>query len=119
MANFQSTERNPWNPFLPTERDLKRTEQLAKKNPVVAGVLSLLLLPIGLVYLNRGINSLKILGYLFVIGFLVGLSSVSEEDANAMGEVVGTAGSVAIAVEQIRAVTEARKRKNASNFFQE
>ena len=112
MANFKSIEDNIWNPFIPTERDIKRTEKLAQKNPVVAGILSLLLLPIGLVYLNRGVNSLKILGYVFALAFLVGLSSPSEEEAEEIGEGIGYLGAIAITVEQVRTVTEARKRKN-------
>jgi len=52
-----------WNPFIPTKRDLERTDELAKKDPIITGVLSYLFLPAGLIYLNRAINPLKIFGY--------------------------------------------------------
>ena len=41
-----------FNPFLPTRRDIERTDELARKNPVLAGFLTFFLLPLGMIYLN-------------------------------------------------------------------
>lgn len=110
MANFQAKEQNPWNPFLPTDRDFQRTEELSKKNPVVAGVLTCIFPPAGLIYLNRGVNYLKILGYVFIFAFCIALISDTEETAEDAGEVVGLAGSIALIAESVNCVTQARNR---------
>ena len=78
MANLQSKESNPWNPFEPTRRDIRRTKELSQKNPVVAGILGFFPL-FGMLYLNRGVNCLKILGYVFVSAFMFALISNSEK----------------------------------------
>ena len=44
---------NKWNPFIPTKRDIQRTDELAAKNVAVAGILTFLFAPAGLIYLNR------------------------------------------------------------------
>jgi hypothetical protein len=41
-----------WNPFIPTERDLARTDELASKNVNTAGIITFLFFPAGLFYLN-------------------------------------------------------------------
>ncbi|MGD1919865.1 MAG: hypothetical protein ACFCAD_13825 [Pleurocapsa sp.] len=110
MSNFQVKEHNPWNPFLPTKRDIQRTEELSKKNHVVAGLLTFLLLPVGMIYLNRGVNSLKILGYVFIFAFLVGIVSDTEETAEGAANVVGLAGSIALIAESANCVIQARNR---------
>ena len=110
MANFQATEFNPWNPLCPTQRDLDRTNELAKKNPVVAGVLTAIFPLFGLIYLNRGVNFLKILGYVFVLSFAVGITVESEETAETMGNMISLGGTVALIVEQTGSVSQARKR---------
>jgi len=110
MANFQATDFNPWNPFCPTQRDLNRTEELAKKNTFVAGFLTAIFPLFGLIYLNRGVNFLKILGYVFVLAFAVGITIESEETAESIGEVIGLGGNVALVAEQIGSVTQAKKR---------
>ncbi|RUT08356.1 hypothetical protein DSM106972_015240 [Dulcicalothrix desertica PCC 7102] len=110
--NYQS-EYSPWNPFLPTKRDIERSEELSKKEPWVAGVLSFLLLPAAMIYLNRGVNNLKIVGYVFVIAFAVGLTtynSKNEKELDAIGNLIGVCGQIAATAENIRAVTLARKR---------
>ena len=112
MANFQATELNPWNPFCSTKRDLKRTDELAKKNPIVAGVLTAIFPLFGMLYLNRGVNCLKILGYVFLIGFAIGLTVDPEEDVSAITNVVGLGGTAALVVEQVGSINQARKRKN-------
>ena len=112
MANFQATDSNPWNPFEPTKKDLERTEKLAKKNPTVAGILGFLFPLAAMIYLNRGVNTLKILGYVFIAGFIIGftMSESSEEDIDVMCNVVGLSGTVAIAAEHFMAVEKARQR---------
>ncbi|MBE9201132.1 MULTISPECIES: hypothetical protein [unclassified Nodularia (in: cyanobacteria)] len=114
--NQNQPEDSPWNPFIPTKRDISRTEELAKKSPVVAGVLTFFMVPIAMIYLNRGVNNLKILGYVFVIGFMLGVVSYKENEENntaktpIIGNVVGLGGSIALISENIRAITLARKR---------
>lgn len=114
MANLQSKESNPWNPFEPTQRDIQRTNELSQKNHVVAGVLSLFFLPVGMIYLNRGINSLKILGYVFVFAFVFALMSNSEEEAAEIGNGIGVLGSITIVAEQVNTVIKARQRKKVN-----
>ena len=115
MTSLQSQENyeaNPWNPFEPTERDVERTEKLAKKNPVVAGLLTLFFLPAAMIYLNRGINPLKIFGYAFILGVTIaGFTSKSEEEAFQQGRTVGTIANIVIMAENINTITQARKRK--------
>lgn len=102
---------NRWNPFITTQRDIVRTEELAAKNPITAGVLSCLFVPAGLIYLNRGINSLKILGYVFAAGVVLGLTSnPNDENANNTGSLISLIGTGAITAEQVMAVNKARQR---------
>ena len=107
-----------FNPFLPTRRDIERTDELARKNPVLAGFLTFFLLPLGMLYLNRGVNGLKILGYTFIVAFIVGATNYnkSDKELEAMSEPVGVIGSIAAIVESTRAVTLARKRQSEANF---
>jgi len=105
---------SPWNPFAPTKRDIERTEKLAEKSPVVTGVLGSIFPVIAMIYLNRGRNSLKILGYLFVISFSIGVvatvSKVSQKQLAPITHALSLGGTVALTLENIRAVTLARKR---------
>ena len=111
MANFQSQESNPWNPFEPTQRDIQRTKELSQKNPVVAGILTFLLLPVGMIYLNRGVNSLKIIGYVSAFAFIFALASDPEDLTNEASEGIAYIGGIVATVEQVNAVTKARQRK--------
>lgn len=111
MANLQFKESNPWNPFEPTQRDIQRTKELSQKNPVVAGILCFLFTPFGMIYLNRGINSLKIFGYVLICVFVFALASDSEEEADTVAEGIGFLGNIAIVVEQVNIVHMARRRK--------
>jgi hypothetical protein len=103
-----------WNPFIPTERDVERTEELAKKDPTTAGVLAIFFAPAAMIYLNRGVNSLKILGYVFVIAFMLGFfgynSKKSESQLDKIGHLISFSGSIAIIFENVRCVSLARKR---------
>ena len=114
MANLQSKESNPWNPFEPTQRDIQRTNELSQKNHVVAGILSFLFLPAAMIYLNRGINSLKILGYFFLCIFVFALMSNSEEEAAEIGDGISVLGSITIVAEQVNTVIKARQRKKVN-----
>lgn len=102
-----------FNPFVPTKRDIERTEELASKDPVVAGSLGFLF-PIGaMIYLNRGINSLKIFGYVFLIGFMIGMLGYNSNDkeVKVISKVIGVLGNVALMTENCRTITLARKRQ--------
>ncbi|MDF5734264.1 MULTISPECIES: hypothetical protein [unclassified Nostoc] len=111
--NQNQTPNSPWNPFVPTKRDISRTEELAQKSPVVAGVLTFFIPLATMIYLNRGVNNLKILGYVFVTAFIIGIASYDEKDprkTERIGNLVGLCGQVAIITENVKAVTLARKR---------
>ena len=98
-----------WNPFIPTQRDINRSSELAQKNEIVAGILSFIFFPAGLIYLNRAINPLKILGYPIVLGVLVNIgSSNSEENPSSFISLLGVS---AITAEQVIAVKSARQRQ--------
>ncbi|MEH2002662.1 MAG: hypothetical protein V7L00_28665 [Nostoc sp.] len=112
-TDFNQTPDSPWNPFLPTKTDITRTEELAEKSPIVAGVLTFFLVPAGMIYLNRGVNNLKILGYVFVAAFILGIVSYEEKDTGKMegvSNLLGLCGQVALITENVKAVTLARKR---------
>lgn len=111
MNDLQSQQSEVWNPFCPTKRDLKRTEQLAQKNSLVAGILAFLFPIAAMIYLNRGINSLKILGYALTIGIALSISAESEEKAFDIGRATGTITKIVIVVENINAIDRARKRQ--------
>lgn len=98
-----------WNPFVPSTRDITRTNELAQKNEILAGVLSFIFFPAGLIYLNRAINPLKIFGYTIILGILlkVGSSSNPEENSTNFISLLGISG---ITAEQVIAVKSARKR---------
>lgn len=114
MNNLKYQESAAWNPFAPTQRDLKRTEKLAKKNPVIAGVLAFFFVPAAMIYLNRGINPLKIFGYALVIGMALSVSAESEESAFEMGRGIGTVANIIIVVENINTIQQARRRQSIS-----
>lgn len=117
-SNEDQNNSSAWNPFLPTKRDIDRTEELAGKNPVIAGFLTFLFPLAAIVYLNRGVNNLKILGYVVLVSFSLGVVSVnqSNKEAEAMGEFVGVVGLIAMITENSRAVTLARKRQSEVKF---
>ncbi len=114
----ESTPRDFWNPFEPTNRDIQRTKVLAGKNPVIAGVITFLFLPLGMIYLSRGVNNLKILLYSSIASFLMGgfIISISSSEAetlktaNKLGNLMGLAGGITIVAENVRCVTLARQR---------
>ena len=116
MSNFQASESNPWNPFIPTARDIKRTNKLAQKNKWVAGILTLLFPPVGMIYLNRGVNCLKILGYIFMIGFIIGFTADPEEDLQEISDLVGLGGTIALVVEQVGTIERARDRQKNTDY---
>ena len=103
---------NKWNPFIPTKRDIQRTDELAAKNVAVAGILTFLFAPAGLIYLNRGVNALKIVGYVFAVSFAIGLIAQPKEDSDSysIGQLVGSIGGIAMTAEQIMAVNKAQQR---------
>lgn len=109
--NENQIEHSSWNPFVPTERDINRTEELAKKDPIIAGLLAFFLLPAAMIYLNRGVNNLKIFAYVFVVAFAIGIMQGSnKKETEGLANIVGFAGSIAAINENYRSVTLARKR---------
>lgn len=109
---LQEQPDNKWNPFIPTERDIQRTNELAAKNVAVAGILTFLFALAGLIYLNRGVNALKIIGYVFAVSFAIGLIAQPREDSDSysIGQLVGSIGGIAMTAEQIIAVNKAQQR---------
>jgi hypothetical protein len=109
QTNNSSAEKS-WNPFISTKRDIERTDELASKNAVLAGTLSFVFVPAGLIYLNRGVNSLKILGYVLAASFMFGLVTKAEGNSKDIGNLLGLIGTGAITAEQVMAVNKARQR---------
>ena len=109
---LQEQPDNKWNLFIPTERDIQRTNELVAKNVTVAGILTFLFAPAGLIYLNRGVNALKIVGYVFAVSFAIGLIAQPNEDSDSysIGQLVGSIGGIAMTAEQIMAVNKAQQR---------
>jgi|GEM_PF-2082115 len=106
---------NPWNPFITTNRDVARTSELGAKNAILAGALTFIFLPAGLLYLNRGINSLKIIGYIFAVSFLFAIATKAEENPRKLSNLISLIGSGAITFEQVMAVKKARQRPQESS----
>jgi hypothetical protein len=106
---------NPWNPFITTKRDIVRTSELGSKNAVVAGALTFIFFPAGLLYLNRGINSLKIIGYIFAVSFLLSIVTKADENSPNFSSLISLIGTGAITFEQVMAVKKARQRPQESS----
>lgn len=105
-----STTDNPLNSFIPTKRDKARTDVLASKNIALAGILTFFILLAGLIYQSRGVNALKIVGYIFAVAFMFGLVTEAEDNSNSSANLIGLIGSGAITAEQMIAVNKARQR---------
>ena len=75
-------------------------------------ILTLFCVPLGLFYLDIGINALKILGYTYILAFafLIGLNTYAHREANDIAETIAFTGGIVIVLEQVITVTEARKR---------
>jgi hypothetical protein len=142
-SNQEQYKGSIWNPFVPTKRDIERTDELASKNAVIAGVLGFIF-PIGAAfYLNRISNSLKLGMYFMIIIFPILFSVQSQfierfkniENAEQLTEEqfiekVNTINqeyipvirginfliSIAFMAESARAVTLARKRQSENNL---
>lgn len=99
-----------WNPFIPTERDLARTDELASKNVITTGIITFLFLPAGLIYLNRGVNTSKIFGYALILTILLILSGKGK------GRITSFIALGAIAAEQVLTVKSAHRRKGNFNI---
>ena len=108
-----------WNPFIPTKRDLERTDELAQKDPIITGVLSYLFLPAGLIYLNRAVNPLKIFGYtIFLSIFFTTIfsSKKNEDDSNPLVGFIAFVGMSGWTAEQVITVNKARQRQKGNSF---
>lgn len=120
-----------WNPFVPTERDIERTDELANKNPIIAGLLGFFLPISACIYLNRASNSLKINLYFLIIMIPIMFAFLNEpkksyENAEQFLEDTGRIikkytpimrgvyilGGISLMTENSRAVTLARKRQS-------
>lgn len=104
-----------WNPFIPTERDLSRANELAQKNLILTGVLTFIFFPVGLIYLNRAINPLKIFGYTFILSIVFGLggSSRAKEDFINFVYLLGIGTMTA---EQVITIKSASKKLGQGNI---
>jgi len=124
-SNEEQYQGSAFNPFVPTKRDIARTEELANKNHIVAGLLGFIFPIAAMIYLNRASNNLKMIAYSFVIGTAVGFTFIttnqnkdveevieSSQGYNAIGRVFNLLGSIAFMTENGRAVTLARKRQS-------
>ncbi len=113
------------NPFVPTKRDIERTEVLADKNLIIAGLFGFFIPIGGMIYLNRVSNNLKIAAYFAIISFAIVFTFLytsinqnksyeearkSAEKYDAILQVVQVLGSIAFMTENVRAITLARKR---------
>ena len=104
---MQSNIKNKLNPFICTARDVNRTGELSKKNPVLTGAITFFFFPAGLFYLNRGINTLKIIGYLFTVTFLLNMVTDSNQKLKDFIELIAIG---AITTEQVLTINKARQR---------
>lgn len=133
-SNQEQYKGSIWNPFVPTKKDIARTDELASKNPVIAGLSGLL--PFAdTIYLNRTSNHIKI-GIYFSI-FLIPIMFAFLSDIRKSPENVETfdeftdkitrkyipimtglyvVSSIASMAENARAVTLARKRQSENNL---
>lgn len=112
MTHFQPHEPNFWNPFIPTERDLTRTNILANKKVAVVVIFGLLLSPLAsALYLNRFLNTFKILGYVCFLSMALGYGhDVDERYLKKIAHGIGVLGSIATVAEQSLAIKNARLR---------
>lgn len=138
-SNDNQYKGSVFNPFVPTKRDIARTEELASKNQIITGILGFIF-PIGAAfYLNRISNSLKLGFYFLIITFPIMFALQSKlieqfnnienaeqlteeqliEKVNAINQeympiMVGInfLGGIAFMAENARAITLARKRKS-------
>ena len=113
----EAIEYSPWNPFTPTETDIKRTEILAKKSYSWAVFLCFLAPVFCMSYLNRGVNNLKMIGYGALVGGMIGFTSSNIENSesrnkyyNEMIGIVQISLSISLMTENVRSITLARKR---------
>ncbi|MEH1806009.1 SHOCT domain-containing protein [Nostoc sp.] len=106
----QNSNLNLYNPFIPTKRDIQRTNELAAKNTILAGTLTFVFIPAGLFYLNRDINCLKIVGYIFAVSFIFAVLTKANEESKGISNIISVIGAGAITAEQVMAVNKARQR---------
>ena len=122
MTNLQSKKNypyNPWNPFTPTLRDIERTEKLANKNRAITGISAYFLPIVTMLYLNRGVNTLKILGYavLTIFALVIVLPELEDDTYESMGEAVGFAAGIAIVAENVHSINLAKERSDKSQVL--
>lgn len=110
MANSQELKSNFWNPFLPTIRDVIRTEELSQKDLLFVGFITWFLFPLGLLYLNRGVNCLKIFGYVFIFALAIMIFEQNDKQADKLAEALGLIANITITFENINSIKQANKR---------
>lgn len=127
---LRSTQGSLWNPFAPTARDIQRTEVLAKKNQFIAGALTLVFFPFAMIYLKRGVNTLKIFLYSVIVALVIGgvvgagdyltgdfVDPTSKSETRKKNEntnlVIGLVANIAMIAENIRSINLARQRLDA------
>lgn len=99
-----------WNPFAPTSRDIKRTEQLAQKSMVITVLLGLIFPVIGLFYLGRGANAAKFFAYTVSLGLIVAIAGGPVVKPEELGRASRQIAALLSGIEQIICVSEAKKR---------
>lgn len=118
ITNENQPQGSNFNPFAPTKRDIERTEILASKKVFKAGYLGFFIPLVAMIYLDRGINSLKIYLYGIILIFAVAIvshnSNVEQLRIIAIG--IGFLVNLLLMIENIRAVTLARERQWETDF---
>lgn len=124
MNNLQpekACNSNPWNPFEPTQRDIERTEQLAEKNRMISGIFAYCFPIITMIYLGRGVNTLKILAYTFlsIMAIVLVCPELEEDTYEGIAETVGFVAAIAITWENVNTINQARERNKKSQSFED
>ena len=114
-ANTQP--QNSYNPFEPTTRDYKRTEELAAKNLAAVIIGGLFISPIAAsLYLGRAANLFKILVYTFISTMTICVTVFpNEAEAAQISRGMGSVANLVILAEQVNAVKQAKKRQSEEN----
>lgn len=102
---------NPWNPFEPTERDIKRTEELGNKAMLVTLFLTIVFPLFGLIYLERAVNCLKIIGKGAIAALILTSFAAEELEEDIYLDYAANGIFVATVIEQAITITQARQRK--------
>ena len=116
-----------FNPYIPSKRDLRRSEILANKNLNRVAICNAIFLPLSLIYLNRIVNFIKIsIFFIFLIIPLIRIIVYRLMNGDPFAEEISSSlGGILLVVlnlsEQIYCVREARKRierESGANYLE-